>query len=145
MRIERGEPGSQRTRHSLLVVGVDHDLETSKQGGRELAADGFRGSAENQDDLIDGSAANVLDRLAEHGALAQAEQLFCFPHARGLACGQDDGRHSRGFPVELVGVGELHAAFLTESRTREPVWSLAQEIRVAHWLLHSSKALNSLL
>jgi hypothetical protein len=25
---------------------------------------------------------------------------------------------SHGFPVELVGVGELHAAFLTESRTR---------------------------
>jgi hypothetical protein len=38
---------------------------------------------------------------------------------------------SPGFPVELGGVGELHAAFLTESRTREPVWSLVQEIRVA--------------
>jgi hypothetical protein len=28
------------------------------------------------------------------------------------------GRVPLGFPVELVGVGELHAAFLTESRTR---------------------------
>jgi hypothetical protein len=37
---------------------------------------------------------------------------------------------SPGFPVELVGVGELHAAFLTESRTPEPVWTLVQEIRV---------------
>jgi hypothetical protein len=34
-----------------------------------------------------------------------------------------------GFPVELVGLGELHAAFLTESRTRELLWSLVQEIR----------------
>ena len=37
---------------------------------------------------------------------------------------------SPGFPVELVGVGELHAAFLTESRTREHDWSRVQEIRV---------------
>jgi hypothetical protein len=47
------------------------------------------------------------------------------------------GKHMRfqvrppGFPVELVGVGELHAAFLTESRRRELLWSLVQEIRVA--------------
>jgi hypothetical protein len=27
-------------------------------------------------------------------------------------------RRYPGFPVELVGVGEVHAAFLTESRTR---------------------------
>jgi hypothetical protein len=32
--------------------------------------------------------------------------------------------------VELVGVGEPHAAFLTESRTRSHGWSLVQEIRV---------------
>ena len=37
---------------------------------------------------------------------------------------------SPGFPVELVGVGEPHAAFLTESRTRSHGWSLVQEIRV---------------
>src|SRR5271170_2222825 len=36
------------------------------------------------------------------------------------------------FPVELVGVGEPHAAFLTESRTRSHGWSHVQEIRVAH-------------
>jgi hypothetical protein len=36
-----------------------------------------------------------------------------------------------GFPVEIVGVGELHAAFLNESRTRGPVWRHVQEIRVA--------------
>jgi hypothetical protein len=39
-----------------------------------------------------------------------------------------------GFPVELVGVGGLHAAFLNESRTRGPVWRHVQEIRVAHLL-----------
>ena len=27
-----------------------------------------------------------------------------------------------GFPVEVGGVVELHAAFLNESRTRSPVW-----------------------
>jgi len=27
-----------------------------------------------------------------------------------------------GFPVKLVGVDELHAAFLNESRTRRPRW-----------------------
>ena len=36
-----------------------------------------------------------------------------------------------GFPVELGGVGELHAAFLTESRTRGRVRRSVQEIRVA--------------
>jgi hypothetical protein len=38
---------------------------------------------------------------------------------------------SPGFPVQFVGIVELHAAFLTESRTREPVWRRVQEIRVA--------------
>jgi hypothetical protein len=37
---------------------------------------------------------------------------------------------SPGFPVELGGVGALHAAFLTESRTRRHGWSHVQEIRV---------------
>jgi hypothetical protein len=37
---------------------------------------------------------------------------------------------SPGFPVELVGVGEPHAAFLTERRTRSHGWSHVQEIRV---------------
>ena len=32
-----------------------------------------------------------------------------------------------GFPVELGGVGELHAAFLTESRTRAHGWGRAVE------------------
>jgi hypothetical protein len=41
------------------------------------------------------------------------------------------GGASPGFPVEIVGVGEHHAAFLNESRTREHGWSRVQEIRVA--------------
>ena len=36
-----------------------------------------------------------------------------------------------GFPVELVGIGEIHAAFLDESRTRGLVQRNVQEIRVA--------------
>jgi hypothetical protein len=39
---------------------------------------------------------------------------------------------SPGFPVELVGVGELHAVPASRDRTRESVWSRVQEIRVAH-------------
>jgi hypothetical protein len=39
---------------------------------------------------------------------------------------------SPGFPVELVGVGQVHAAFVNESRTRGPVQRSVQEIRVAH-------------
>jgi hypothetical protein len=35
-----------------------------------------------------------------------------------------------GFPVELSGVGELHAAFLNESRTRGCWWRPVQEIRI---------------
>ena len=54
-RIERREPGLQGTRHSLLVGRVDHNLETLEQRGRKLVADGFCGSAENQNDLTDAS------------------------------------------------------------------------------------------
>ncbi len=39
---------------------------------------------------------------------------------------------SPGFPVELVGVGEVDAAFLNESRTRGRVQRSMQEIGVAH-------------
>src|ERR1700733_16111162 len=35
-----------------------------------------------------------------------------------------------GFPVELAGVGGLHAAFLNESRTRGSWWCPVQEIRI---------------
>src|ERR1700722_17500729 len=35
-----------------------------------------------------------------------------------------------GFPVEVSGVGALHAAFLNESRTRGRWWSPVQEIRI---------------
>jgi hypothetical protein len=35
-----------------------------------------------------------------------------------------------GFPVEIAGVGELHAAFLNESRTRGCWWCPVREIRV---------------
>jgi len=35
-----------------------------------------------------------------------------------------------GFPVELAGVGELHAAFLNESRTLGCWWRPVQEIRI---------------
>ena len=34
-----------------------------------------------------------------------------------------------GFPVELNGVDTVHAPFLTERRTRGPVWRSVQEIR----------------
>ncbi len=42
------------------------------------------------------------------------------------------GRASPRFPVKLDGVGELHAAFLTESRTRGPVQCSVQEIGGRH-------------
>ena len=35
-----------------------------------------------------------------------------------------------GFPVDLAAVGELHAAFLNESRTRCCGWRPVQEIRI---------------
>ena len=35
-----------------------------------------------------------------------------------LLTGKEKGGASPGFPVEFGGVGEPHAAFLTESRTR---------------------------
>ena len=35
-----------------------------------------------------------------------------------------------GFPVDLAGVGELHAAFLNEGRTRGCWWRPVQEIRI---------------
>jgi hypothetical protein len=35
-----------------------------------------------------------------------------------------------GFPVDLAGAGELHAAFLNESRTRGYWWRPVQEIRI---------------
>jgi hypothetical protein len=35
-----------------------------------------------------------------------------------------------GFPVEIAGVGALHAAFLNESRTRGCWWCPVQEIRI---------------
>ena len=40
-----------------------------------------------------------------------------------------------GFPVELVGVDELHAAFLNESRTRGRIQRSVQEIRGCHYCL----------
>jgi hypothetical protein len=35
-----------------------------------------------------------------------------------------------GFPVMLGGINKLHAAFFTESRTRDYEWCGVQEIRV---------------
>jgi hypothetical protein len=40
-------------------------------------------------------------------------------------------RASPGFPVRICGFGALHAAFLKESRTRDPIQCSVQEIRVA--------------
>jgi hypothetical protein len=37
--------------------------------------------------------------------------------------------HTPGFPVGPVGINELHAAFLKESRTRNHGWRRVQEIR----------------
>ncbi len=48
------------------------------------------------------------------------------PFRAGLTFG---ARPYSGFPVELVGVGELHAAFLNESRTRGRIQRSVQEIR----------------
>jgi hypothetical protein len=39
-------------------------------------------------------------------------------------------KRTPGFPVELAGAGELHAAFLNESRTRSRGWRPVQEIRI---------------
>ena len=39
-----------------------------------------------------------------------------------IGLGKGDCWASPGFPVDLVGVGELHAAFLIESRTRGRWW-----------------------
>jgi hypothetical protein len=49
-----------------------------------------------------------------------------------LLRGKERGGASPGFPVEFGGVGEPHAAFLTESHTRGHVQCSVQEIRVAH-------------
>jgi len=49
---------------------------------------------------------------------------------------------SPGFPVEFGGVGEVHAAFLNESRTRGRVQRSAQEIRV-HPLFAAEKRIPS--
>src|ERR1700722_9961459 len=48
------------------------------------------------------------------------------------------------FPVKLVGVEELHAAFLNESRTRGTLWDRVQEIRVSarFWTMWDSTALD---
>jgi hypothetical protein len=57
----------------------------------------------------------------------------CFHHqGLHLLTGKEKGGASPGFPVEFGGVGELHAAFLTESRTRGHVRCSVQEIRVAY-------------
>ncbi len=42
---------------------------------------------------------------------------------------QTSAQPGSGFPVELAGVGTLHAAFLNESRTRGLWWRPVQEIR----------------
>jgi hypothetical protein len=44
---------------------------------------------------------------------------------------------SPGFPVEFLGVDELHAAFLNESRTLGHVRRSVQEIRVVQLTLFS--------
>jgi hypothetical protein len=44
-------------------------------------------------------------------------------------CNQCSPQRTPGFPVELPGVDELHAAFLNESRTRTRRWRPVQEIR----------------
>ena len=60
-----------------------------------------------------------------HRKTSQREGGFLHNHHK------SNRRASPGFPVEIGCVGAPHAAFLTESRTREPVWRRLQEIRVA--------------
>jgi len=47
---------------------------------------------------------------------------------------KSNGGASSGFPVELGGTKELHAAFLTESRTREHWWCRIQKSGSPHLL-----------
>jgi hypothetical protein len=47
-----------------------------------------------------------------------------------LACRRPWVPHTPGFPVGLGGITEVHAAFLTESRTLGHGGSRVQEIRV---------------
>jgi hypothetical protein len=89
----------------------------------------------------------------EHGAASDSRQLaaICRPHSRQLKrlCGKsqeksllervcDENREKPpisplrypGFPVEFGGVGDLHAAFLNQSRTRGMSSAAWQETRV---------------
>jgi len=60
----------------------------------------------NAQDCIRGYSQPSLAGLSFSEQTNRAPRIACAPGS------------SPGFPVELVGVGELHAAFLTESRTR---------------------------
>ncbi len=60
--------------------------------------------------LTGGSCATPSEKIRAH-------RITCAPGS------------SFGFPAELVGVGELHAAFLNESRTRSRGMRHVQEIR----------------
>jgi hypothetical protein len=56
--------------------------------------DGFCERAENENYLVHSGAPNVFERFPQHSALAQAQQLLRFSHARGLTNSQNDGAHS---------------------------------------------------
>ena len=61
----------------------------------------------------------------------QSHQEFCvIATSEGIDGCPTFAKAYSGFPVELAGVGELHAAFLNESRTGGCWWSPVQEIRI---------------
>ncbi len=74
VRIERGKPRSQRTRHSLPVGRVDDNLDAFEQRLGNLLADRFGGRAKYENNFIHGCGTNILDRLRQHGAPPKGEQ-----------------------------------------------------------------------
>ena len=74
---------------------VDDHLEPFKKRGRQLLTDGLGRRAENENNFSHRGGAHVFERLRQHVARAQGEQLLCLPHARGCAGSQNDGAYSR--------------------------------------------------
>ena len=85
-----------RFRRSLPVGPIYDDVEPFKQRQGELAADSFRGSAKNENDLVHFCAADVSDRLLQDSAVAQGQQLLRSSHAGRAAAGQDNSAY--GYP-----------------------------------------------
>ena len=94
LRIKCGKSLAQRTSHALFVVLIDHNPEPIDHRDWKLLPDSLRRIAEDEDDFIHPSGANVFEGLTQHRALAQTKHLFCFTHAIRSARSQNDGAHS---------------------------------------------------